>query len=117
MSSFKSISKRLRASIEGMNYEIVSPQVGLSDSILRQPAGKEILLLLSGKVHIGIEQSQFKEMPRDRALVLDKPYRVFCPGDSRNGKILIIQNGNIGSSIDSEMTSNMIGSAIGSRLN
>lgn len=90
----KSISRRLRASIEGMNYEIISPQVGLNESVLRKPLGKEILLLLSGQIHIGVEQSQIHVMPRDRAVVMDKPYRVFCPGESRSGKILIIQHGN-----------------------
>ncbi|MBN2722451.1 MAG: hypothetical protein JXR95_00100 [Deltaproteobacteria bacterium] len=116
MNTLSSLKKQLLSSIDGVDFQILSPVRGQKKTPFYKPAGKEVLLLLSGRIIINTEKSAFAEMPKDRALVMDKPYRLSCPDGCSSGKILRILTNSSNSSVDAENSYHKIDEIFGTEL-
>ena len=71
-------------------YEIIAP-MGCSPQQLITPDGPEVLMLLSGKMHMQVPaENHSLEMIFGRPVVVEKPYCVFCPQGPGTGRALRI---------------------------
>lgn len=60
-------------------YEIIAP-MGNAPQPLITPDGPEVLMLLSGRMHMQVPaENHSLEMTFGRPVVVEKPYCVFCP--------------------------------------
>ncbi|MBU1244374.1 hypothetical protein KKD52_04420 [Myxococcota bacterium] len=71
-------------------YEIIAP-MGVSPQQLITPDGPEVLMLLSGRMHMQVPtENHSMEMKYGRPVVVEKPYCVFCPHGPGTGRALRI---------------------------
>jgi len=71
-------------------YEIIAPE-GLSPQLKIKPDGPEVLMLLSGKMHMRVGTGNHHlEMKFGHPVVVEKPYCVFCPQGPGTGRALRI---------------------------
>ena len=69
-----------------MNYEIISPEIKSTFN----PKGKEVLLLLSGKMIINLSKDKIINISKDKPIVIDRPYSLSCPNGPGTGRALRI---------------------------
>ncbi len=70
--------------------EIVSPLQGSNRITYTNPNGKEVLLLLSGKMKVRFPKDGSLEMARNRPVVVEEPYGLYCPEGPGTGRALRI---------------------------
>jgi hypothetical protein len=71
-------------------YEIIAP-AGLSPQLKVTPDGPEVLMLLSGKMHMQVGAGdQSLEMKFGHPVVVERPYCVICPQGPGTGRALRI---------------------------
>jgi hypothetical protein len=71
-------------------YEIIAP-AGLSPQLKITPDGPEVLMLLSGKMHMRVGTGDHSlEMKFGHPVVVEKPYCVICPQGPGTGRALRI---------------------------
>jgi hypothetical protein len=71
-------------------YEIIAP-AGISPQELITPDGPQVLMLLSGRMHMQVPaENHSLEMTFGRPVVVEKPYCVFCPQGPGTGRALRI---------------------------
>jgi len=72
------------------SFEIVSPVHGSNKVRYTRPNGKEVLVLLSGKMQVRFPKESSMEIPRDKPVVVEKPYNLYCPEGPGTGRALRI---------------------------
>jgi hypothetical protein len=71
--------------------EIVSPNLRDSNKVkYTRPNGKEVIVLLSGKMNVRFPQDGAIELPRNHPVVVEKPYNLICPDGPGTGRALRI---------------------------
>jgi hypothetical protein len=73
---------------DGISYEIISPNKEFVN--YTKPVGKEVIVLLSGKMKIQFTSDSSQFLHRDKPIVTEKPYQLFCPEGAQTGRALRI---------------------------
>ena len=72
------------------SFEIVSPVTGSNKVRYTKPDGKEVLVLLSGKMKVRFPKDTSLDIPRDKPVVVEQPYNLYCPDGPGTGRALRI---------------------------
>ena len=79
---------------EDMSCEIIAPSHASNKVSYTKPNGKEVIVLLSGKMKVKFQKADALEIPRDKPFIVEKPYSLFCPDGPGTGRALKISLNN-----------------------